>query len=90
VGASRKAWCTRFKTHRFGDGERVLLVSTWVVVTRGGAILYVSAPTWIRGERQLLNTTGKKPCCLLCLPLLSCIYFQHLISTLMFPFPCSC
>jgi hypothetical protein len=22
VGASRKAWCTRFETHRSGDGER--------------------------------------------------------------------
>jgi hypothetical protein len=39
VGASRKAWSTRFETHRSGDGERVLLVSTWVLVTRGGAIL---------------------------------------------------
>jgi hypothetical protein len=28
VGASRKAWCTRFETHHSGDGERVLLVST--------------------------------------------------------------
>jgi hypothetical protein len=28
VGASRKAWCTRFETHCSGDGERVLLVST--------------------------------------------------------------
>jgi hypothetical protein len=39
VGVSRKAWCTRFKTHCSEDGERVLLVSTWVLVTRGGAIL---------------------------------------------------
>jgi hypothetical protein len=39
VGASRKAWCTRFETNRFGDGERVLLVSTWVLVTQGGVIL---------------------------------------------------
>jgi hypothetical protein len=28
VRVSRKAWCTRFETHRSGDGERVLLVST--------------------------------------------------------------
>jgi hypothetical protein len=28
VGASRKALCTRFETHRSGDGERVLLLST--------------------------------------------------------------
>jgi hypothetical protein len=28
VGALRKAWCTRFETHRSGDEERVLLVST--------------------------------------------------------------
>jgi hypothetical protein len=59
VGASRKSWCTRSETHRSGDGERVLLVSTWVFMTWGGAILLVSAPTWIRGERQLLDTTGK-------------------------------
>jgi hypothetical protein len=39
VGASRKAWRTRFETHRSGDGERVLLVSTCVLVTQGGAIL---------------------------------------------------
>jgi hypothetical protein len=39
VGASRKAWYTRFETHRSGDGERVLLVSTCVLVTQGGAIL---------------------------------------------------
>jgi hypothetical protein len=39
VGASRKAWCTRFETHHSKDGERVLLVNTWVLVTRGGAIL---------------------------------------------------
>jgi hypothetical protein len=39
VGASRKVWCTGFKTHRSGDGERLLLVSTWVLVTQGGAIL---------------------------------------------------
>jgi hypothetical protein len=39
VGASRKAWCTRFETHRSEDGEQVLLVSTWVLVTQGGAIL---------------------------------------------------
>jgi hypothetical protein len=39
VGASRKAWCTRFETHRSGDGERVLLVSTCVLVTQRGAIL---------------------------------------------------
>jgi hypothetical protein len=38
VGASRQAWCTRFETHRSGDGERVLLVSTCVLVTQGGAI----------------------------------------------------
>jgi hypothetical protein len=39
VGASRQAWCTRFETHRSRDGERVLLVSTCVFVTQGGAIL---------------------------------------------------
>jgi hypothetical protein len=39
VGASRQAWCTRFETHRSRDGERVLLVSTCVLVTQGGAIL---------------------------------------------------
>jgi hypothetical protein len=33
------AWCTWFENHRSGDGERVLLVSTWVLVTWGGAIL---------------------------------------------------
>jgi hypothetical protein len=59
MGASRQAWCTRFETHRSGDGERVLLVSTCVFVTQGGAILYVSAPTWTRGKRQLLDTTRK-------------------------------
>jgi hypothetical protein len=36
VGASRQAWCTQFETHRSGDGERVLLVSTCVFVTQGG------------------------------------------------------
>jgi hypothetical protein len=39
VGASRQAWCTRFETHHYGDGERVLLVSTCVLVTQGGEIL---------------------------------------------------
>jgi hypothetical protein len=39
VGASRKAWCTRFETHHSWDGEWVLLVSTCVLVTQGGAIL---------------------------------------------------
>jgi hypothetical protein len=39
VGASRKAWCTQFETHRSGDGEWVLLVSTCILVTQGGAIL---------------------------------------------------
>jgi hypothetical protein len=39
VGALRQAWCTRFETHRSGDGEQVLLVSTCVFVTQGGAIL---------------------------------------------------
>jgi hypothetical protein len=39
VGASRQACCTRFETHRSGDGERVLLVSNCVLVTQGGAIL---------------------------------------------------
>jgi hypothetical protein len=39
VGAWRKAWCTRFETHHSGDGERVLLVSTCVLVTQGGEIL---------------------------------------------------
>jgi hypothetical protein len=39
VGASRQALCTRFETHHSGDGERVLLLSTCVFVTQGGAIL---------------------------------------------------
>jgi hypothetical protein len=39
VGASRQTLCTRFETHHSGDGERVLLVSTCVLVTQGGAIL---------------------------------------------------
>jgi hypothetical protein len=39
VGASRQAWCTRFETHRSGDGEWVILLSTCVLVTQEGAIL---------------------------------------------------
>jgi hypothetical protein len=39
VGASRKTWYTQFETHRSEDGEHVLLVSTWVLVTWEGAIL---------------------------------------------------
>jgi hypothetical protein len=39
VWASIQAWCTRFETHHSGDEERVLLVSTCVLVTQGGAIL---------------------------------------------------
>jgi hypothetical protein len=76
VGASRKAWCKRFETQRSGDGEWVLLVSTCVLVTQGGAILLVSAPTWIRGKRQLLDTTEKNS-------VVSCVSlstFLHLIS----------
>jgi hypothetical protein len=82
VGASTSSWCTRFETHRSEDGERVLL-STWVLVTRGGTILLVSAPTWIRGKRQLLDTMGKKSDCLVCalsllLALNFSIYILHL------------
>jgi hypothetical protein len=89
-GSLKKAWCTQFEIHRSGDGERVLIVSTWVLVTWGGAILLVSAPTWIRRKRQLLDTTGKKSV-ISCpsLSLLSCIYFHHLISALKFPCLCS-
>jgi hypothetical protein len=49
LGATINSWCKRFDTHRSGDGEWVLLVSTSVLVTWGGAILLASAPTWIRG-----------------------------------------
>jgi hypothetical protein len=54
-----------------------------------GAILLVRAPTWIRGKRQLLDTTGKIRLSLVPLSLLSCIYFQHLISALKFPYSSS-
>ena len=60
VGAPRSRSCTRFETRRFGDGERVFLVdscSSWCK----GAIPFVGAPTWTRGERQLLDTTEKNP-----------------------------
>jgi hypothetical protein len=37
VGTSRKAWCIQVETHRSGDGEWVLLVST--------------CAWWLKGER---------------------------------------
>jgi hypothetical protein len=67
----------------FWRWRTVLVVSTWVLVTWGGAILLLSAPTWIRGERQLLDTTGQD-LVVSCTSLLSSLIFSTCIPHLSF------
>jgi hypothetical protein len=64
-GKKGEGWAPRLPGEQSAPSEHlvsmVLLVSTCVFVTQGGVILEVSAPTWTRGKRQLLDTTGKNP-----------------------------
>jgi hypothetical protein len=73
VGASRKAWCTRFKTHRSGDGERVLLVSTCVLVTQGGQYSKLVLQRGLGGSINFLIPQENIRSSLVSLYLLSCI-----------------
>ena len=69
--------CTRFELHRAGDGKRRLLVSTHCLCDMGGDITpcaLVGVTTWIRGDCQITDTTGKIP--------LAFFTFKHLLPSI--------
>ena len=61
VGALKQEVCTRCEARRSRDGEGAFLVITCFLGGAREQYPCVGAPTWIRRERQLLDTTGKNP-----------------------------
>jgi hypothetical protein len=63
VEARRRSWwpCSWFELHHAGDGERWLLVSTLIFVTWEVTRPLVGVTTWIRGDCQIIDTTGENP-----------------------------
>jgi hypothetical protein len=97
VEARRRSWwpCSWFELHHAGDGERRLLVSVLVLVTWEVTRPFVGVTTWIRGDCQIIDTTGKKSTCLLyfqaftlchllCLVSLACLCYLFRLTCLFF------